>query len=402
MSVMKENINKSDFLKKLNEIGEIFRNYDYEDNISLMAGNSGSSLFLFYYSFFTKDKTFYKNAKELIERSFHAVQEGNVHPSFAVGLAGLGWLMEHLSQNNFLDIDTSEVLGELDSFLYQAMISEIKLGNFDYMHSASGLALYFLSRKSNPNSDRYLNDYVDILTEHCEFENNCCKWQAKMLAKHDPIMTYNFGMSHGLASIIAILSKISQKWGNNDKIERLIEGTVNYLLSNRLDIKEHTSHFPNFISSDGNKSGASRLAWCYGDLGISIALWNASKVIDDAELEKNVIEVLLHTTKRRDLHTNQVKDAGLCHGTSGIAHIYNRMHINTGISEFKETSNYWFNKTLEFAKFEDGLAGFKYWRHGIGWANDYGFLEGIAGIGLALISYVSDIEPAWDECLLLS
>ncbi len=33
---------------------------------------------------------------------------------------------------------------------------------------------------------------------------------------------------------------------------------------------------------------------------------------------------------------------------------------------------------------------------------DFGFLEGIAGIGLAFISAISDIEPAWDEYLLLS
>jgi len=55
-------------------------------------------------------------------------------------------------------------------------------------------------------------------------------------------------------------------------------------------------------------------------------------------------------------------------------------------------------------KFEDGLAGFKSWRteeYG-GLSNDLGFLEGIAGIGLALISSISDIEPAWDECLLLN
>ena len=47
------------------------------------------------------------------------------------------------------------------------------------------------------------------------------------------------------------------------------------------------------------------------------------------------------------------------------------------------------------AKFEDGLAGYKKYRmeeYG-GWTNDYGFLEGVSGIGLALISAVSDIEP---------
>ena len=80
------------------------------------------------------------------------------------------------------------------------------------------------------------------------------------------------------------------------------------------------------------------------------------------------------------------------------------MYNYTQRDEFKQAALYWFDQTLKMAKFEDGLAGYKTWRsieYG-GWQNDYGLLTGIAGIGLALISAVSDIEPAWDECLLLS
>jgi len=53
---------------------------------------------------------------------------------------------------------------------------------------------------------------------------------------------------------------------------------------------------------------------------------------------------------------------------------------------------------------EDTLSGYKMFRteeHG-GPQEEFGFLEGIAGIGLMYISAISDVEPAWDECLLLS
>ncbi len=56
------------------------------------------------------------------------------------------------------------------------------------------------------------------------------------------------------------------------------------------------------------------------------------------------------------------------------------------------------------AIFKDGFCGYKKYRaeeHG-GWIPEAGLLEGIAGIGLILISIVSDIEPKWDRCLLLS
>lgn len=55
------------------------------------------------------------------------------------------------------------------------------------------------------------------------------------------------------------------------------------------------------------------------------------------------------------------------------------------------------------AKFEDGLAGYKTWQGAErGFRNEYGLLEGIAGIRLVLLAYLSDEEPTWDECLLLS
>ena len=108
--------------------------------------------------------------------------------------------------------------------------------------------------------------------------------------------------------------------------------------------------------------------------------------------------------ERKSLEENNVVDAGLCHGTAGIGHVFYRMWWNTKMPEFKKAANYWFEQTLKMAKFEDGLAGFKAWHtpeYG-GWVNTYGILEGIAGIGLALLSYYHEIEPTWDECLLLS
>ena len=36
------------------------------------------------------------------------------------------------------------------------------------------------------------------------------------------------------------------------------------------------------------------------------------------------------------------------------------------------------------------------------WRPDPGFLEGVAGVGLALLGAVSDVEPAWDRVLLTS
>ena len=113
---------------------------------------------------------------------------------------------------------------------------------------------------------------------------------------------------------------------------------------------------------------------------------------------------MIFSTHRKSLSDNMVNDAALCHGTAGIAHIFNRFYHITNIPDFKEAAIYWYNQTIQMSKFEDGLAGYKTCisNDSKKLENCTGFLEGIAGIGLALISSVSDIEPSWDEFLLIS
>ncbi|MFM7431585.1 MAG: hypothetical protein ACKO1F_17035, partial [Flammeovirgaceae bacterium] len=61
-----------------------------------------------------------------------------------------------------------------------------------------------------------------------------------------------------------------------------------------------------------------------------------------------------------------------------------------------------FDQTID--NFDPKLdTGFLVWKGtDNGWVEFDGLLEGSAGIGLALLSAISDIEPKWDRCLLLS
>ena len=190
---------------------------------------------------------------------------------------------------------------------------------------------------------------------------------------------------------------------SKDKAKTILEQSVKFILSNKLDNKE--SIFPSICEIvDDEKQISSRLAWCYGDLGISIALWQAGDALKDESIKQDAIDICLHTIKRKTKEETKVVDAGICHGSSGIALIYNRMYFYTGIKEFKEAANYWIRETLNLATFKDGLAGYKSYQSEQtgGWKNDYSLLEGVSGIGLALLSHISNEEPYWDRCLLLS
>jgi len=83
---------------------------------------------------------------------------------FAEGLAGIGWAIEWVAQNNLLEIDTNEVLEDVDSILYKSVIFSSD-NNISLYNGTLGKFLYFLSRyrSKNPNTIRLKN----IFHEEC-------------------------------------------------------------------------------------------------------------------------------------------------------------------------------------------------------------------------------------------
>jgi len=405
LSVNKEIIFEERAKEIILNISNILKKLPIEEKheTGLYSSNCGAVLYLLSESIYTnKDNSVYIN--EIIHRIMDSINNGHKIHSFSGGIAGFAWLLEYLVRIEYFDRIEIEVLDELDIFLYKKMIEEIKKDNLDFLHGAIGIGYYFLKRIDKPKIKMYLNELIIGINHHAIKNNNEIKWQS-ILDFNDNSTGYNLGLAHGIPSYLVFLSKVYKLGISINIVEDLLSGATNFLINNQNKKVNKISYFPVWINEKNNTpSESSRLAWCYGDLGISMALYQVSKVTDNKILEKLAIEVLLNASNRRNLVSEQVIDAGLCHGTAGIAHIFNRMYRNTGIEKFKETSDFWIEETLKMAKFDDGLAGYKAWhteKYG-GWVNEYGLLEGIAGIGLALISAVSDIEPKWDECLLLS
>ena len=375
------------------------------NKLNFVGGKVGISLFLFYYDKYKNEQKYYDKGFDLISEVFDEINKGYSYHTFSSGFAGIGWTINHLSQNNFIDANTNEVFANINEFLSKTMLNDIKNGKYDFLHGAIGTGLYFLNRLPNKEASNYLMQLIDELDNNSEKNaDGTIKWEA-VLDREKGTTIYDLSLSHGIASIMIFLAKAYKQNIHKEKALYLINGAVKFVLQNKQDTNKYISNFPNRIEKSKQNHGVnSRLAWCYGDLGIGISLYQTAKIINNKDLEKEAIEIFLHSAKRRELKENMVVDAGLCHGTASIAHIYNRMYHYTGIEIFKESAIYWFNETIKMAKFDDGLAGYKAW-HGKklgGWINEYGLLEGIAGIGLSLISAVSDIEPKWDECFLLS
>jgi len=373
-------------------------------DIDLIGGKAGIALFWAYYSRFSKSVDLEKKLSPIISEIFQGIRQSYISPTFAGGLAGIGWMIEHLNQNDFIEIDTDSILDSFDEALYPVMLKMMTTGDYDYLHGALGIGLYYLNRKSNPKSALYITELVNELDKHTEHFPHGFTWESRLLREEDE-MIYNLSLSHGIASIISVLSSFYEANIDCERISNLVNGAINFLLTNKNDIKLSKYFFPSYIYKNHDyKENLGRLAWCYNDLGISMALLKAAMIFNNEHWKQEAINVLLHTTNIIKWNDTKVEDAGLCHGCTGIAHIYHRSYRYTGIEKFKDSAIYWFNQSLKMADFKDGLAGYKCVKpkkYG-GICDEYGFLEGIAGIGLAMISAVSDIEPEWDNALLLN
>jgi hypothetical protein len=150
----------------------------------------------------------------------------------------------------------------------------------------------------------------------------------------------------------------------------------------------------------------SRGAGCSGDRGAAAALLVTARARGDAVLERQAIELALEAGNR-SAELSGVRDAGLCHGSAGLAHLFNRMYQETGEPQLAAISRRWFEQALDFRQPGKGLAGylaFQFEDDAVTerWRADPGLLEGVAGIGLALLGGLGDFEPAWDRILMLS
>jgi len=317
--------------ESLNKIKTTFLEKTIRDNsLNLLIDDSGISLFMFYFSLLSKNDDYYDFAFETLEKVTEEYSKQSVIPA---SLSKFGWLLSHLNQKEFIETDVEEFGTTYNALLQNNMIKYLKRNNYDFLHGSLGIVLYFLSINKK-KADNYISNFVDEFEKKSvKTENNSLKWLSVLDYKTGK-KGYNISMSHGIASIIAILSKIYKRGINQVKTKYLLEGAMNFLLQQKLPYGKFVSIFPNLALKNMEQLHSSRLAWCYGDLGISVAIWHASQALGRKDWEEEAVNILLHSAKRRDLKENGVVDAGLCHDTVGIASVWDcyvtlEKHLNT-------------------------------------------------------------------------
>jgi len=341
------------------------------------------------------------------------------------GLTGLGWTVEHLSallrqvtapadDEQASDLEASEIEEEED---LNADIDALTLGSlkrtsiYDLISGLVGFGIYFLERWPKPTAVQGIRAVFDRLENLAEHTNQGITWLTgteflpDWQIKQAPKGYYNLGVAHGIPGIIHFLAQISTTTAvEPERSHRLLEGAVTWVIAQQRPWGAR-SRFPAWVVP-GEEPSDSRLAWCYGDLGILAVLLQAARRAGRKDWQAFAHDLLDHCLAWPP-DDGDVGDAPLCHGAAGVAHIFNRIYQSEGDPRCRDAAVFWLERALAMRKPETGVGGFSALTRPdpegpVIWEANPAFLDGSIGIALALLAALSPVEPNWDRQLLLS
>lgn len=375
-------------------IGEVYPTLESE---GLLSGRSGICIYYAWLQQYDPEARGYEHVEEILSQNIQRINEGYNITTLGSGIAGMLWMIHHLRSNGFIEFD--EDMGDIIEWLSISLRHSSEAAYFDFHDGALGVTKAIMKYTS---AEQYYTPLLENLQKHAHGTPDASYWYSYLYMTDEPELAINLGLAHGLPSFMIILAELHQLFPANPEIIRLLDNAIRFMRSVAFeDEKSMGSRYPGTITN-GVKNMGGRLAWCYGDMGVAMGFLRTGMITGRDELISEAVQIMQHAAKKRTLEEAKIQDAGFCHGAAGIAHIFNRFYQYTGKEEFRQAALHWLETALGLAKFDDGLAGYKKFIPEEGWFNSIGLLDGIAGIGLVMMSMIRPIEPKWDELFLLS
>lgn len=388
---------------KVTEIAKVLYHSKPSSNIGLLSGVTGQALFFHEYYAYNSDIRYIHKRDSLIETAVDLVYEQAEHSAtYATGLAGFASGLRYIYPLDMIsDILDPSFFQEIDYFLLNCLRDEASRGNFDFLHGSVGICWYFLFSKDSELVHKSINILLRELEGQLVVRGNGVAW--KKYAKGQTQNFYDLGLSHGVPAILVILCKISLIKDFKKRAHYLISGVLTLMENSMLDPKQYYSFFPYSVDNNNSLKTGSRLAWCYGDLGVCCALWTAYETTKNLGIKNLVENILDFSCQRMAKNDNSVFDASFCHGSAGIGFIFLFFYKKYSKQVYLDTARYWYEQTLSFAVYPDSPTGYKTFSptEEDCWQNEDNLIEGVTGVGLSLLSLLNQ-RLSWGKLLLVN
>jgi lantibiotic modifying enzyme len=127
-------------------INHLIINSSFLDNLGLFRGKMGIVIFFFHYSRHTSDSLYKEFAENLLNEIFEEIHN-RLPVDLEDGYLGIGWAIEYLAQQGFIEGDTNEILEDIDRKVMERDIRRIS--DMSLNIGLEGVFHYVLSRLHN-------------------------------------------------------------------------------------------------------------------------------------------------------------------------------------------------------------------------------------------------------------
>jgi len=327
------------------------------------------------------------------------------------GLSGIAWTFEHVAPlvtpgHGGLDV-TEDPIEDLDRIILEQLNEDITLNQFDLVSGLVGKGVYLTERLPRSSARNGVEKVIEKLRKSVYEDATGAAWYTAPQFLHDtqrqlyPLGYYDLGVAHGVPGVIFFLSQMFNLGVRQDVTGDLLLKARQWLKNREATNSGHYRYGARYIP--GMPTSAARLGWCYGDLGVGAVLSFAAQLSGSEDDYHHSISVVDGTLSWTD-SLEKIRDAGLCHGAFGAAHIYNRLFQRGKQDRYKQAAIKWYEHGLSLREEGIGDTGFFAWRDDLPpyRHRDISFLSGEIGIALTLLASMTSISPRWDRLLLLS
>lgn len=392
-------------------------NFSIVEDDSLFTGKLGVALYLLSLHKMNNNVKLEYKLKEILDQIFTDLTLLNTkllrNPSIYDGLAGLGYLLYCLKQNNLVESEFEEQIEVINLLLIDHVNKMLDESFYDFFFGAVGIL-----------------HYLDLIRE-----DKLCKCIIKRLfeiGNQNNFIYYNitgdtyseglnFGFAHGSSALAVVMLNLYERGICKDLTEQISKGIINNMIKFRKDNlnfdkitlidtlpTSYRSAFPynviaNNLIIDCNDAGNSmhnmlhysgRLGWCNSDLDVMYVLFRAEKLFHETDYKNIALEITNETVNRLKESDSKVRDSFICHGAGGVSMLYRKLYQISKDTRFDIAHQIWVEKTITYLESE-----FKEYGH---IPEIFQLLTGFLGPSLVLKSYVYNINFKEFESLFLS
>ncbi|GIQ61017.1 hypothetical protein Flavo103_41530 [Flavobacterium collinsii] len=358
-----------------------------ENRVGLMNGLSGVAMFYDnIYKAYGKEE-YRDKLLSIVDRINSLLSENETSSNLCTGIAGYGLMLLRL-QDKSIEIDEEYFQG-IDLILQEDLYGSSEQNDYDYLHGSMGIAMYFIERHRTSKNDLIV-EILDKFSKELIYKINYSFENVLVEPVFGDRQCYYFGLAHGVSGYLNFLVYLKKNFPEMDQdIRESLDIAITFLRNHKNRNINDIQYYPNLLILGINEFVKPIVAWCQGDLGISNALYTSGAYLNNDSLIKEAFQ-LVNNISTISLEDSGIGDFGMCHGCIGVIVQYHLASINLN-HDYSEEINKWYKilerKTLNFENLKSSNNDVV--------LTEINLLDGLAGLGLGLLTVDEKIDTSW-------